>query len=259
MSDESDQRPPSGSKLRPAFSITPSPAAASTASNSSGVTKRSQRWVPRGSQRRTYSAPTMARAKLCRCGSGSSPRTGRPAPPACRPDGRRGPHRPRAPPLPVPAPRRRSRRPRPDPPPGRPDSRWRGRPLRMQARHVHISGGGIDARDLGAHAGERLTEQTAAAAKSSTFRPLSGRRPRPSRPNRRTRTSRRKPRRTGLMACSGAIGPFASHHSSPSASNRAISAASIVVLSVIWGSFGEWLLPEGWGARLAVSRETLDD
>jgi len=36
----------------------------SAASSSFGVTNLSQRWVPRGSQRSTYSAPTIASAKL---------------------------------------------------------------------------------------------------------------------------------------------------------------------------------------------------
>ena len=43
---------------------TASPAACIAASSSAGVTNLSQRWVPRGSQRSTYSAPTMASAKL---------------------------------------------------------------------------------------------------------------------------------------------------------------------------------------------------
>ena len=46
--------------------MTRRPARSSAISSSFGVTNRSQRWVPRGSQRNTYSAPTIASAKLLR-------------------------------------------------------------------------------------------------------------------------------------------------------------------------------------------------
>ena len=53
----------SGLNAIPERAVSARPAAARASLNSSGVTNRAQSWVPRGSQRKTYSAPTMASAK----------------------------------------------------------------------------------------------------------------------------------------------------------------------------------------------------
>src|SRR6266849_3789123 len=50
--------------MTPVSPMTRMPACRMACSSSPGVTNFSHRWVPRGSQRSTYSAPTMASAKL---------------------------------------------------------------------------------------------------------------------------------------------------------------------------------------------------